>query len=440
VQDRSTPKLAATTANSTGTSQRSMPADLRAEQISRHTLYFGEHGMAKLKDAKICLVGVGGVGSHAACSLARSGLGYLRVVDFDQVSLSSLNRHACARLCDVGRSKVAVLTEFLQQVCPDPTHLQLEACNEMYTAATGGRLLETGDDDKPWTLVVDAIDDIPTKARLIADCLQRKIRVISCMGAGGKADVTRLHISDLRGANKDPLATKLRQSLKKIISDDVDATYLDDMDRLAIVYSSEKTVVGLADFTDEQKEQGVHQFGAVDGMRIRIIPVLSTMPAVMGQALAALALTELGGKALQPVVGERVGRNTRNKMLQKLKTRESRFAKQFVDAPGYDKIPELGGSIGPDQVFVGPIWIDECDVEYLLEIWRNRCAVTGARLGTVLQIVRWDTKKPGTCDNLVILSTNILQAFEKTGPDGVDPFMRGRIEERLATCKIDSYS
>ena len=328
--------------------------------------------MKALQQARICLVGVGGVGSHAACALARSGLGYLRVVDFDQVSLSSLNRHACAGLSDVGRPKVAVLKEFLQRVCPDPKYLTIDPINEMYTVDSGSRLL----DDGKWTICVDAIDDIPTKAQLIADCWKRKIRVVSCMGAGGKSDVTRLHVSDLRGAAKDPLATKLRQYLKKLIPDDT--SYLDDMDRLAIIYSSEKTVVGLADFTEDQKDQGVHHFGAVDGMRIRIIPVLATMPAIMGQALAAVSLTEIGGKPFQPVTGERVGRNVRNKLLQKFRTREQKFAKQYAASiPDFDKIAEEGGRLVEDgKVWIGPVVVDEEDVEYLFEIWRNRCAVT----------------------------------------------------------------
>lgn len=429
--------------------QRLMPAELRMEQISRHTLFFGDQGMQSLQRARVCVVGVGGVGSHAACSLARSGLGYMRVIDFDQVSLSSLNRHACARLADVGRSKVTVLTEFLQQVCPDPQYLQVDAVSEMYTKETAERLLRLGGENDSnnssiensstagdWTMVIDAIDDIPTKAQLIADCLKRGVRVVSCMGAGGKADVTRLHISDLRGAAKDPLATKLRQYLKKLIPPDEDDAYLDDMHRLAIIFSSEKTVVGLADFTDAQKDEGVHQFGAVDGMRIRIIPVLSTMPAVMGQAMAALALTEIGGKTFQPVTGERVGRNVRNKLMQKIKNREQKLCKHYAETePNYSTIMSQGGGLVENGKFwIGPILVDDEDVEYLLEVWRNRCAVTSKRLGVVLELVRWDPQNPAICNNMVLMCSHAVEKFEKTGRDGIDPVVRRRIEERLANC------
>ena len=417
-----------------------MPADLRAEQVSRHTLYFGESGMQALQNARVCVVGVGGVGSHAATALARSGLGALRIVDFDQVSLSSLNRHACATLGDVGRPKVTVLQHYLRAICPDPQYLQLDAINEMYTVDQGAaRILDTTatNGTKPsFDIVIDAIDDIPTKAQLIADCWQRSIRVVSCMGAGGKSDVTRLHVSDLRGAAKDPLATKLRHYLKKLLP--ASEPYLDDMERLAILYSSEKTVVGLADFTAHQKAAGIQHFGAVDGMRIRIVPVLATMPAVMGQALAAVALTELGGKPFQAVPGERIGRNARNKILQKLKSRQQKVMQQHQNQVNDMEAAMAAGGclVNDDTLWIGPVWIDEDDVEYLLELWRNRCAVTQARLGVTLELVRWDAAQPCACHNLVLMSQKAAQEFQVTGKEGLDPAVRAAIQERLATSRL----
>ena len=265
--------------------------------------------MAKLRGASVIVVGLGGVGSHAAHMLARAGVSHLRIIDFDQVTLSSLNRHACATLQDVGTPKATCLQQFLQQICPDPEQLHVEALCKMYTADDNGKSLLDGGD---WDLLIDAIDDVPTKAALLAHCVERNIRVISCMGAGGKSDVTRLHISDLRTASRDPLASKLRQSLKKILPTDKDSC-MDDMQQLAVVYSSEKTVMKLADFTEEQKAEGVHLYGAIDQMRIRVLPVLGTMPAVMGMACSAMALCELGDKPFLPVTGERVGRSVRHK-------------------------------------------------------------------------------------------------------------------------------
>ena len=186
---------------------------------------------------------------------------------------------------------------------------------------------------REWDVLIDAIDDVPTKANLISYCAKNNIRVISCMGAGGKAgafvrheqlqsrtiytilksavsDPTRIHISDLRSASRDPLATAVRQKLrlmgkkeakisgKKITNGSGVAnggwlSCLDDDSKLSVVFSSEKVVCKLAAITDEQKEEGMQNFGAVDNMRVRVLPVLGTMPALMGQALAAVAVSLL---------------------------------------------------------------------------------------------------------------------------------------------------
>jgi tRNA A37 threonylcarbamoyladenosine dehydratase len=297
---------------SSSSSSVTVPEHMRQEQLSRHALYFGNENMNLIRSSNVCVIGLGGVGSHCAMMLARGGVEYLRLIDFDQVTLSSLNRHACATLKDVGISKV----ESVKKVCLE---LGLKDENiddrvEMYNTETGPTLLSTatiptkeGEEDnkeQKWDVVIDCIDDVPTKAALLAYCIKNKIRVLSCMGAGGKSDMTRLHISDLQTAAKDPLASKLRQTMKKNMkklraeqeangtggekkSNDEDYdenSYLEDMDQLTIIYSSEKTVAKLADFTDEQKaERDKSQFGAVDGMRIRVLPVLGPLPAIMGQ-------------------------------------------------------------------------------------------------------------------------------------------------------------
>lgn len=252
-----------------------IPPSMRAEQISRTALYFPETISTHITKASILVLGCGGVGSHAAISLARSGVRRLRLVDMDMVTLSSLNRHACATLKDVGTPKVETLKKTIAEISGGGEHCEVEAVCEMYTGNRNDLLdynfpneSENDDKNKQWDFVVDAIDDIPTKADLLAECYRRKIRVISCMGAAGKADPTRLHMSDLNGASRDPLASKLRQRLKKI------DPQIACSDLVTVVYSSEKVVMKLADFTPEQKEQGVENFGAIDGMRVRVLPVL----------------------------------------------------------------------------------------------------------------------------------------------------------------------
>lgn len=403
--------------NTKASSTPSIPAELREEQLSRHTLYFGEAGIQKIRKSRVCVVGLGGVGSHTAVMLARGGVEYLKLIDFDQVTLSSLNRHACATLNDVGIPKVVCVQRFMQML----GITNVDAVVEMYTAETGPNLLRGH-----WDIVIDCIDDVPTKASLLAYCVEQKIRVFSCMGAGGKSDFTRLHISDLRTAAKDPLASKLRQTIRRTTKKNPaipDDSYLDDMDQLTIIYSSEKTVAKLADLTEEQKQQGDKtQFGAVDGMRIRVLPVLGPLPAIMGQALASMALCELGNKPiLQPVTGERLGKNVRHRKLQHLKNREDRIQKGEISMP--------------DTAYKGPIQVDIDDMEYILGVWRNCCAVTGARLGTTLELVRWDVTKPATTDNLVVMSMPAILAYDAKGKASIPENIQIRIDARLALCR-----
>mmetsp|Transcript_24790 Transcript_24790/g.52537 ORF Transcript_24790/g.52537 Transcript_24790/m.52537 type:complete len:233 (+) Transcript_24790:868-1566(+) len=185
-----------------------------------------------------------------------------------------------------------------------------------------------------------------------------------------------------------------------------------------------KTVAKLADLTEEQKKEGdKSQFGAVDGMRIRVLPVLGPMPAIMGQSLAAITLCELGKKPIQnPVTGERIGRNIRHRIFQQYGSREKKIASGELEIAG-------------GATYTGPIEIVSDDVEYLYGVWRNRCAVTSAKIGAVLGLARWDTSKPATADNLVLMSRPALQRYDEKGKSSIDPKIRARIEDRLAACR-----
>lgn len=416
----------------------SIPPDMRSEQLSRNELFFGPEGLESIKNSRILILGLGGVGSHAANMLARAGVGYLRIVDFDQVTLSSLNRHACATLEDVGIPKVECLKRYLRKICGG--YCVVDAWSQMYTGdeTKDGDMLVAPDGQK-WDVIIDAIDDVPTKSKLLAYCAEQDFRVISCMGAGGKSDFTRLHISDLRSASRDPLATKLRQTFRRILNKkhgQYNQSFLEDVNKLAVLYCSEKTVVKLADLTEEQKNDGVHNFGAVDNMRIRVIPVLGTMPAIMGQSLAGLALCEIGGKPFSPMSGERLGRNIRHRLFQHFKNREKRISDALIDSQKKN---------GVNNFWIGPPQIDSDDVEYIVnEVWRNRCCVTGDALGTVLEIARWDLSKPSNCQNLVLLGAKAMAAFDRANEETGDGRMsvsediRRKIEARLQSCKTDS--
>jgi hypothetical protein len=187
----------------------------------------------------------------------------------------------------------------------------------------------------------------------------------------------------------------------------------------------------------------------------------------MGQALASYCLTVVAGitaNQIQPVTTERIGRNSRNKMYQTLRTREQNISQKVrLDAEttrtnGQNVIVEETQSIHgsgelitiyngksenniESKTWIGELQIDQSDdMDYLLEIWRNRCAITGARLGTVLHVVRWDRSKPSTCDNLIVICANVLKQYESNPwqyQQKMDAKIRQAIIERLASCRVD---
>ena len=153
-----------------------IPCEIKDELYSRVTSFFGKTEFENIKSAFIIVVGLGGVGSHASHMLARSGVNKIRLIDFDQVSLSSLNRHALAGMHDVGLPKVNVMKSKLQEII---SWCEIDAVNEMFVEEHADRLLSGNPD-----FVIDCIDDVNTKAQLIAYCSKNGIKVITSMGAG----------------------------------------------------------------------------------------------------------------------------------------------------------------------------------------------------------------------------------------------------------------
>jgi tRNA A37 threonylcarbamoyladenosine dehydratase len=132
----------------------------------------------------------------------------MRLIDFDMVTLSSLNRHAVATFEDVGTPKCVALKKYILKFNP---YCNIEAWKEMCDAESVANQVSGNPD-----YVLDCIDDITTKAALIAYCKANNIRVLSAMGAGAKADPTRLRIGDLTDCLVDKLASKLRWKLEKM--------------------------------------------------------------------------------------------------------------------------------------------------------------------------------------------------------------------------------
>lgn len=281
-----------------------VPQDIRDELMSRVITFFGPEKYEKMKNSFVVVVGLGGVGSHCANMLVRSGIGKVRLIDFDQVSLSSLNRHAVACIDDVGKPKAAVLKSRLHSVVP---WCNIESYSEMFVKSEASRLLGDNPD-----LVLDCIDDVNTKSDLIAFCVNNSIPVITSMGAGGKSDPTKIRIAPLSDCVNDPLASKIRWKLKK---------HNVSCEKVMSIFSIEKPVAELLPLTAEQTANP-QDYGAVDYLRIRVIPVLGTSPSMFGQALASYALCSLAGKLYDPDGFETLSKHLKHKIRTQFKKNE----------------------------------------------------------------------------------------------------------------------
>src|SRR5215469_14900816 len=130
--------------------------ELILEQLARNRVFLTDEGLAKLRSSFIIIVGCGGVGSHATAALARSGVSKIRLIDFDQVTLSSLNRHAVATLADVGTPKVHCLRKRLEQITP---WVHFDCRNELFCEGSAETQLGPLNGQPP-DFIVDAIDNI----------------------------------------------------------------------------------------------------------------------------------------------------------------------------------------------------------------------------------------------------------------------------------------
>lgn len=176
---------------------------------------YGDGAVSHLMAQKVVVVGLGGVGSFAAEGLARSAVGHMMLVDFDDVCITNSNRQLQALHGQVGKPKAWLLRDRLRLINPQAT---VEAKRAFYNAARADDVLNAppnwGNGDGKWSFVVDCIDNLTAKAHLLAECSKRGIPVVSSMGAAGKLDPTRIRINDLAETVVDPLAREMRKILR----------------------------------------------------------------------------------------------------------------------------------------------------------------------------------------------------------------------------------
>jgi len=167
---------------------------------------YGAGSLARLAQARIAVVGIGGVGSWAVEALARSGVGHLRLIDADDLCVSNTNRQLPAMDGNFGRAKVEAMAERCRLIHPA---IVIEPVAEFLTAASLERHLGDGLD-----LVLDACDSFRSKVETIAWCRRRKLPLLVVGSAGGRSDVTQIRVRDLSRTEHDAMLALIRKKLR----------------------------------------------------------------------------------------------------------------------------------------------------------------------------------------------------------------------------------
>ena len=225
----------------------------------RTGLIIGQDGLDKLKNSNVIVFGVGGVGSFACEAIVRAGVGNITIVDFDDVDITNINRQIPALHSTVGKFKVDVMKERLLDINPD---LNIKTVKKVYNAETSDEILI-----EDYDYVVDAIDMVTSKIKLIEVCNEKGFKIVSSMGMGNKLDPTKIVVTDIYKTHTCPLAKVLRRELKNR-----------RIKKLKVVYSTEQPI--------ELKEKIMNGRKVTPGS-------VSFVPSVGGLIIASVVIRDL---------------------------------------------------------------------------------------------------------------------------------------------------
>jgi tRNA A37 threonylcarbamoyladenosine dehydratase len=359
------------------------PKQLKAfplkDQLVRNRQFFG-NGQDLVEKSFVVVVGLGGVGSHCVMALARSGVKKLRLIDFDDVTVSSLNRNAVATLEDVGKTKAETLKKYINLIIP---HCEVEALRVLFSIEDAPKLLGGKPD-----FVIDCIDNTNTKEQLITFCKKSGIPIVSSGGAGGRIDPTRLEIADISTTKNCELIRKIRRNLHgNGIKDGV-----------TVIFSSDHAARPLLESRD-QKSAVQKENDDIAKFRTRIMPVIGTMPAITGNSIAAYVLSKIGGVEFTPLHKDNVNKDTIFR--------------------AYDKLVKL-----EKNKFGCDCDLDIEDFENVCrDLWKWRSCVTGVHAYT--EAVRWRLDEKVSAGNIVLLSKAEVTAHL----NGTLKWEEGRVEK-----------
>ena len=207
-------------------------------QFSRTELLLGKAAMEKLKNSRVAVFGIGGVGGYTVEALVRSGVGTLDLIDDDKVCLTNINRQIYATRKTIGKYKVDVAEERCKDINPD---VVINTYKTFYMPETAEKF-----DFSLYDYVVDAIDTVTGKIELAVNAAKAEVPIICSMGAGNKLDPSSFEVADIYSTSVCPLARLMRYELKKR-----------GIKKLKVVYSKEKPLTPIDDMAISCKKNCV---------------------------------------------------------------------------------------------------------------------------------------------------------------------------------------
>lgn len=248
-------------------------------QFSRTELLLGNENMTRLKNVRVAIFGIGGVGGYTTEALARSGVGTLDLIDDDRVCLTNINRQIHATRKTVGKYKVDVAKERILEINPEAV---VKTHKTFYMPDTAAQF-----DFTDYDYVVDAIDTVTGKLMLVEQANKAGIPIISSMGAGNKMDPTAFRVADIYETSVCPLAKVMRRELKKR-----------GIKALKVVYSKEKPLEPVEDMAISCRTNCICPPGtARKCTQRRQIPGSNAfVPSVVGLIIAGEVIKDLTGR------------------------------------------------------------------------------------------------------------------------------------------------
>lgn len=245
-------------------------------QFSRTELLLGHDNMEKLKNARVAVFGIGGVGGFTVEALARSGVGTLDLIDDDRVCLTNINRQIIATRKTIGQYKVDVAKERILDINPDAVVNTYKTFFMPDTADTF--------DFSVYNYVVDAIDTVTGKIMLVEAAQKAGTPIISSMGAGNKLDPTAFEVADIYKTSVCPLAKVMRRELKKR-----------GIRKLKVVYSKEKALTPIDDTANSCRSHCICPPGSARTctQRRQIPGSTAFVPSVVGLIIAGEVIKDL---------------------------------------------------------------------------------------------------------------------------------------------------